>query len=131
MSGRDTDFDTQFQPRERIGRLALRQRSSDHPMVMFAMLVSAGFVSMALMMPASSAGLPVPGAPAKIAAAGDAGKADRVVPQSGVDRNCDGQAWGAESEACLSAIAKANGRADKPVRMVAADDLVKTTPNVF
>ena len=134
MSGRDTDFDTHFQPRERIGRfprVALRQRSSDHPMVMFAMLVSAGFVSMALMMPASSAGLPVPGAPAKIAVAQDAGKADRLVRSSDVDQNCDGQAWGAESEACLAAIAKANGRTDKPVRMVAADDLVKTTPNVF
>src|SRR5262245_51998318 len=134
MSGRAThaDFDTHFQPRERIGRLprvALRQRSSDHPMVMFAMLVSAGFVSMALMLPASGAGIPAPRAPAEVAIK-DTGKSDRLVPLADVESRCGGQTWGAEDEACLAAIAKASGRADRPVRMVAADDLVKSTPNV-
>jgi hypothetical protein len=136
MSGRaiHLNFDTNLRPRERQGRLprvALRQRSSDHPMVMFAMLVAAGFVSMALMMPATVAALPAePGAPAKIAKRDASDKGDRL-QLSDLERSCGGQTWGAEDETCLAAIAKASGRAGKPVRMVAADGLARTTPNIF
>ena len=46
-----TQFGRHLQPRERFARfpqLALRQRSNDHPMVMFSVIVATAFLSMAL-----------------------------------------------------------------------------------
>lgn len=130
-------FEERFQAPERHGRfprIALRQRSADHPMIMFAMLVSAAFVSMALMMPASGA---VPaktnGAPAKIAdQLRETGKAARLPLMLETDRVCQGQAWGAESEDCLLVIARGGGKADaRKIRMIANAEPLKTTPNIF
>jgi len=123
------DLDRNFERparHRRLPQLALRQRRSDHPMVMFVMLVSAAFVSMALMMPASGASLTVMGAPAKAASGSVA-----AAPKSEVQRACEGQAWGAQSEGCLMAIAKASGKTERLVRMVDAGAPTRTTPNVF
>ena len=79
----------------RLPQLTRRPRSSDHPMVMCIMLVSAALVSMALMMPSSGAKLPVVGASAKVAL-------DRTAPapQTSIQRACRGEAWSGRSESC-------------------------------
>lgn len=103
-------------------------------MVMFAMLVSAGFVSMALMMPASGAVVAKPsGAPVKIADQFDeAGKTSRLRPMTDADRACQGQAWSTESEECLVAIARESGVAEaRKIRMIANAEPLNTVPNVF
>jgi hypothetical protein len=103
-------------------------------MVMFAMLVSAAFVSMALMMPASSAVVAKPnGAPAKVAGQfNETGKTPRLPPRTDADRACQGQAWSTESEECLVAIARESGVTEaRKVRMIANAEPLKTVPNVF
>lgn len=103
-------------------------------MVMFAMLVSAAFVSMALMMPASGAVPAKPNrAPVKIAdQSHETGKSSRLPPMSDTDRACQGQAWGAESEECLVVIARESGkREERKIRMIANAEPLKTVPNVF
>lgn len=118
----------------RFPRIALRERSADHPMVMFAMLVAVGFVSMALMMPASGAVLAKPtGAPQKIAdQSRETGKTSRLPPMSDTDRACQGQAWSAESEECLVVIARESGKAEtRKIRMIANAEPLTTVPNVF
>jgi hypothetical protein len=126
-----------FHAQERLGRfprIALRQRSSDHPMVMFAMLVSAAFVSMALMMPASSAVVAKPsGAPVKIADQfRETGKASRLPSMTDAGQACHGQSWGAESEECLVVIARESGKTEaRNIRMIANAEPLKTVPNVF
>ena len=131
-----SEFDHNSKVQERHGRfprIALRERSADHPMIMFAMLVSAAFVSMALMMPASGAVLAKPsGAPVKIADQfRETGKTSRV-PMSDTDRACHGQAWGAESEECLVIIARESGKTEaRKIRMIANAEPLKTIPNVF
>ncbi len=103
-------------------------------MIMFAMLVSASFASMALMMPASGAvSTKADDAPAKLAdQARDMDKTGRLRPVSDTDRVCQGQAWGAENETCLLVIAKENGKAEqRRIRMIANATPLKSTPNVF
>ena len=130
-------FDGNFQVPERHGRfprIALRQRSSDHPMIMFATLVSVGFASMALMMPAAGAAMEeLSGAPVKIAdTLRDTGKTARLAPMSPTDRACWGQAWGTENQECLLAIAKEAGRTEmRKVRMIANAEPLRTVPNIF
>jgi hypothetical protein len=138
MSGRGkaSAFDEKLQAPERhsrFPRLALRQRSKDHPMIMFAMLVSAAFASMALMMPASGAVFTKPdGAPIKLAdQSRDIDKTGRLGTMSDTDRVCQGQAWGAENETCLLVIAKESGKIDQKIRMIANAIPLRTTPNVF
>jgi hypothetical protein len=139
MSGRMKvqAFDAKLQTPERHGRfprIALRQRSKDHPMIMFAMLVSSAFASMVLMMPASGAVFTKPDdAPVRLAdQSRDTDKTERLRPMSDTDRICHGQAWGAENETCLLVIAKENGKAEqRKIRMIANAAPLRTTPNVF
>jgi hypothetical protein len=103
-------------------------------MIMFAMLVSAAFVSMALMMPASGAVPTQPNrAPIKIAdQLRETGKTSRLPSMSDADRACQGQAWSAESEECLVAIARESGVTEaRKIRMIANAEPLKTVPNVF
>jgi hypothetical protein len=101
-----------LQPRERsFPALQLRRRTSDHPMVMFAVIVAAAFASMALV-PTSGAAFASLGGSATFAprTSGEpdtTAKADRLTE---LDIACTGQAWGAEGEACLVAIARQAGR---------------------
>ena len=133
----EKEFDRNLRPRERrrgFLKAALRQRSADHPMIMFAMLVSAAFVSMALLMPASGAVPAKPnGAPARIAdQLPETGKASLLPRLSEKEQACQGQAWSAESRDCLLVIARESGKADAhKIRVIAHAGPLRTTPNVF
>ena len=126
------EFDRHLQPRERsFPALELRRRTSDHPMVMFAVIVAAAFASMALV-PTSGAAFASMGGSATFAprTSGEpetTAKADRL---SRIDMACTGQAWGAESEACLVAIARQAGKDEivgiRVVALVAPD-----APTIF
>ncbi len=109
----------------RLPQLTRRPRSSDHPMVMCIMLVSAALVSMALMMPSSGAKLPVVGASAKVAL-------DRTAPapQTSIQRACRGEAWSGRSESCLLTLETASARAERLVRIVGFADPADTATKV-
>lgn len=132
----EKQFDRHLQPRERgFPKLALRRRTSDHPMVMFAVIVATAFASMALV-PSSgpafaSIGVSSP-RPAKLAdEPNTTTKADRAA-RSETDIVCTGQAWGAESEECLIAIARESGRHDiRAIRLVARAEPDTSAPNIF
>lgn len=118
-----------------IPEIALRRRSAEHPMAMFAVIVTAAFASMAAMSIEGPAVAAVPGAPARIVDLDldldrGAAKADRL-PTTEAERACRGQAWGAETRDCLVMIAREAGKADGPVRLVAADVPNHEAPNVF
>jgi hypothetical protein len=127
-------FDRQLQPRERparFPRLALRQRSSEHPMVMFSVIVATAFLSMALI-PTSGPAWASFGGPLKLTEdAATTAKAYRL-PLSQIERACRGQAWGAESADCLGVIVKESGPGKpRKVRMVASTEPLTHTPNIF
>jgi hypothetical protein len=114
-------------------RLALRERSQQHPVVMFAAIVTAAFVwTLAPGAPNMSIAAPTV-QPAKLVhqASTTTQKTSRL-PQSDVDRACKGQGWGGESAECLKMIARDNGKADLKVRLIAdAAPADLNTPNIF
>ena len=116
-----------------IPEIALRRRSQEHPMAMFAIIVTAAFTSMVAM---SIEGRAVAaGAPLKIAEAIDdtsrtTDKTDRL-PASETQRACRGQAWGSQSLDCVVMIARESGKAEGAIRLVSADIPNRDAPNVF
>jgi len=118
-------------PRSRhalLPRLALRRRSADHPMVMFALITGTSLGAMAfasatppLMLEAPRGGIEQTGA---------SPKQDRLRMRP-AEIACDGQAWGAESDDCLVMIAQEAGRDDAKVRRLASAAPLETTPNIF
>jgi hypothetical protein len=117
----EKDFDRNLRPRERhrgFPKLALRQRSSDHPMIMFFIIVMTAFAAMTLVPPsgaafASFAISSTAASPAKTEPVANVGLSD-------IEIACQGQAWGAESAECLAKIAKDSGRPDgRKVRVIA------------
>lgn len=117
----EKDFDRNLRPRERhrgFPRLALRQRSAEHPLIMFFLVVAAAFTAMAVVPPSGAA---FASFKASAASSGPASaEAPRSVGLSEIDIACHGQAWGAESAECLAMIAKESGRVDgRKVRVVA------------
>ncbi|MEW9805750.1 hypothetical protein ABUE31_07135 [Mesorhizobium sp. ZMM04-5] len=99
-------------PRERhhgVAAIRLRQRSADHPMIMFFVLAAAVFLAMALVPPTS-------GAFASFGALRAAAPASRPsLPEPDLlqaDLACIGQAWGAENADCLATISRNSGRPD-------------------
>jgi hypothetical protein len=128
------ELDRKFLASKRQGRfprLALRARSNDHPMAMFAVLVTAAFLSMALLTPASAI-LPDGAKPKLADPAHDTGKTSRLPPVSDAGRACHGQAWGAESEDCVLAIIRGSGKSEtRRIRMIASAEPLRTTPNIF
>jgi hypothetical protein len=118
-------------------RLALRERSQQHPVVMFAAIVTAAFVwtlapgSPNMSIAAPTAAAPA-AAPAKIVHQTSTTQKTTRLPQSDVDRACKGQGWGGESAECLKMIARENGKADLKVRLIAdAAPANLNTPNIF
>jgi hypothetical protein len=117
----EKEFDRNLRPRERhrgFPKLALRQRSAEHPMIMFFVVVAAAFTAMAVVPPSGAAfatfEMPVVGAASV--------KADAPVNVglSEIEIACHGQIWGAENAECLAAIAKESGRASgHTVRVIA------------
>lgn len=125
-----------FEPRERSNpffpELALRRRSNDHPMIMFAALASICLGSMAL--------IPTAG-PALTSGRADqvtmpqfvglSEKGDRVVP-SETEVACQGQSWGSEDENCLLMIARDAGRKEaRQIRLIASAEPDAHRPNIF
>ena len=114
-----------------IPEIALRRRSAEHPMAMFAVIVTAAFASMAAMSFEGPAVAAVQGAPARIADLDRAAARTGRLPASEAERACRGQAWGAETRDCLVMIAREAGKAEGPVRLVAADVPNRAAPNIF
>lgn len=107
----EKEFDRHLKPRERhrgFPKISLRQRSADHPMIMFFMVVVTTFTAMAIV-PSSGPAFTSFGASAAVSPSGNVRPTD-------VDLACRGQAWGAESVQCLAVIAKDSGRT---VRVIA------------
>ncbi len=109
-----------------LPKLALRRRSSDHPMAMFALASGMALMSMAF---ASASGSAVAGLGATAPVSGEpvtSQKQERL-PSSPKDTACHGQAWGAESDECLVMIAREAGRGDDfKVRKLAGADANQT-----
>lgn len=127
------DFDNNLRPRH--GFLALRKRSADHPMAMFAIIASVAFASMVIVPTSGTAFAslgPVAG-PAVKQAEGNrtTAKTDRM-PTSETDIACRGQAWGSESTGCLAVIEKESGKGEmRKIRVIADANGPSATPNVF
>ena len=122
----DKEFDRNLRPRERRWgwpRVALRQRSADHPMILFFLVAAAAFGAMAIV-PPSGVALTAFGVPAAASApaipAPDGADAPKTVGLSEADIACHGQVWGAESVECLATISKGSGRTDgRRIRLIA------------
>lgn len=112
-------FGRTLEPRERRWRLprpALRRRSADHPMVMFALVAGIAFVAMTISA-SSHPPRPAESPTAPVAASTDG----QPAPAGGADVACKGQAWGAEDEACLRSILRSDDQLkDRVVRKLAA-----------
>jgi hypothetical protein len=122
----EQEFDRNLRPRERhrgFPKIALRQRSADHPMIMFFLIVMTAFSAMALVPPsgAAFASFAVSSAVSAPAMESDAARGGaQSVGLSDIEIACQGQAWGAQSAECLATIAKDSGRADgRKVRVIA------------
>ncbi|MDQ2632851.1 MAG: hypothetical protein M3Y78_03840 [Pseudomonadota bacterium] len=123
----EREFDRNLRPRERhsgIPRFALRQRSADHPMILFFLVAATAFTAMAVAPPSGAAftsfGVTAASsAPAiRSTAAADAGAGN--VGLSDTEIACQGQAWGSQSAECLAMIARQSGRTEgRAVRVIA------------
>lgn len=110
--------------------LALRRRSNDHPMAMFAIIVTAAFAW--TLMPGEPSVALASGASQNVVQDAKTTTKTSRLKQSDLDRACDGQAWGGESAGCLTMIARESGKPDLKVRLIAdaaPGDL--NTPNIF
>lgn len=117
----EKEFDRRFHPRERhrLPKLALRQRSADHPLVLFFLIVATAFAAMALVPPSGVAFAFLGSSPA-VSAPVINGEA-AAVPVKDISETeiaCHGQAWGAETAQCLSVIGKEGG-VSRAVRVIA------------
>jgi hypothetical protein len=118
-----------------LPQMNLRERTDQHPMAMFAIIVSAAFISFALM-PSTKSAFAAPSAqPARMAdviadGARTTAKSDRLPAANELAKACEGQTWGDESLDCLLQIARAGGK-EGSLRMVADAQPMRTTPNVF
>jgi hypothetical protein len=113
-------------------RLALRERSQQHPVMMFAGILSAAFV-WALVPGEPNMSMAAPAvAPAQVIHHTSTTQKTSRLPLSDVDRACKGQGWGGESAECLKMIARESGKADLKVRLIAdAAPANVNTPNIF
>ncbi len=122
-----------------FGKTKLRERTDEHPMAMFAVIVSAAFVTFAVLPSTQSAFASTPAPTLTLAdvlrKSDDDGvrttaKTGRLPAATETARACEGQAWGDESLECLLVIAREGGK-EGSLRMVADAEPVRTTPNVF
>lgn len=116
------EFDRSLAPRSsvRFPRIALRQRSAEHPMILFLLIVVTALIAMALVPPSGVAMSTFNDAPAAAAVDSDTSGEPVSVGLSELEIACHGQAWGAESAECLAEIASESGRPDgRPVRVIA------------
>jgi len=126
-------FDSNLKPRERNGRLprlALRRRSADHPMVMFAAVAGIAFASMAFV-PTAGPAFASFGQPAKLNEDVRTTAKLARLPFKESDIVCRGQSWSGEDDACLRQMALDSGVAERKVRRLAVADIDSSTPNIF
>lgn len=114
-------------------QLALRRRSNEHPMVMFATLAGICLGTMALI-PTAGPSLVSPDRsmvkPAEFVE--NTGKGPRLQPQTDTEIACEGQSWGNEDENCILMIARDAGRSEvKQIRMIASAEPDMQRPNIF
>ena len=122
----EREFDRNLRPREShrgFPKVALRQRSADHPMIMFFLVAAAAFTAMAVV-PPSGAAFASFGVTAAASAPAVKSEAEVDAPKnvglSEIEIACNGQVWGAESAECLAMIAKESGRTGgRNVRVIA------------
>lgn len=116
----EKEFDRNLRPCERkwsFPSIALRQRSADHPMILFVLVIATAFMAMAMMPPSGVALASLGVSPA---ISGPALGTNWKAGLSEIDIACHGQAWGAESAECLATIARESGHADGgKVRVIA------------
>ncbi len=87
-----------------------RQRSAEHPMVLFFLVVAAAFAAMALVPPTGAAFAFLGSSPAVSASSPGSETPDAsgsALSEAAIA--CHGQAWGAESSQCLAVIGKEGG----------------------
>lgn len=129
-----TRGDCRLQAPQRVDRrpkLALRQRTSDHPMAMFLALAACTFAGMAFT-PTVGPAFASLNPPANIAEGAMTTTRTARLPMPAVDFACKGQAWGAESVDCLRAIAQQSGtHKARAIRMIASAAPMTNTPNIF
>jgi hypothetical protein len=108
-----------------------RRRGADHPVAIAAGLGAAILAAMALT-PAVGPAFASLGPSAGIVEGARTTATTSRLPVPAVDFACKGQAWGAEGEDCLRAIAEQSGiRRGRTVRMIAPAPPRTDTPNVF
>ena len=113
--------------------LELRERSQDHPLVMFGGIVLAAFIWTMMqgdegVRDASAIRTPI----RVVHEASTTPKTSRLPMHPRSDRACAGQGWGEESLECLTMIAREGGKTDFKVRLIAAAAPVHlNTPNTF
>lgn len=113
-------------------KIALRRRTQDHPMAMFAVAAAACFLAMALIPTSGPAFAAISGAPHRTADLVRTTEKTARLPMSETDRACQGQAWGNESLDCLLVIAREAGdKKARTIRMIANVEPNRQTPNVF
>lgn len=117
-------------PRERRAGLSLRRRSSDHPLVMYAIIVGIAVASMAFVQTPGPRFVSF-GAPARIGE--DVRTTARIAgaPFREIDIVCRGQSWTHETDGCMRAMASDSGKAGRLVRRIADPRPDATTPNMF
>ena len=100
-------------------------------MAMFAVIVSSAFMAMAFAPQSGTAFASIGASSSLSEPAMRTGKGDRLRPTE-TEAACRGQAWGAESEACLTMIARESGLGEaRKVRLIASADLDQTAPKIF
>lgn len=115
-----------------IPKIALRQRSHDHPMAMFAVAAAVAFAAMALVPTSGPAFAAIDGAPRKLVDTVRTTDKSGRLPLTETERTCQGQAWGSETLDCLLVIAKEAGRQKaRTIRMIASAEPNRQAPNVF
>lgn len=120
----EKEFDRNLRPRERhrgVPRIALRQRSADHPMILFFLIAAAAFMAMALVPPsgAAFASFGISSAASASPSALIAADVRKTAGLSEVEVACHGQPWGAENAECLATIARDSGRAgNRRIRVI-------------
>jgi hypothetical protein len=113
-------------------RLALRERSQQHPVVMLTAFVAAAFAWTLMPGEPNMSIAAHASAPQKIIQETATTTKTSRLPEGGVARACKGQGWGSESVECLTMIARENGRAEVKVRLIAdAAPAHLNTPNIF
>lgn len=111
-------------------RLALRERSQKHPLVMFAAIVAAAFIW--TLIPAGTTASAPGKAPMKTVHITSSTEKGPRLPRPNVEHACNGQNWGSESAECLKMIARESGKAEVAIRLIAAAAPTGlNTPNIY